>query len=87
AAKQWPKNKVTPFLGTLSEPQDWHTSGRREMAAFSSCVLRPLEWAGFLIESREDGPSNRVSHLFKSPLWCSVLKLDTNDMLRPISVQ
>jgi hypothetical protein len=75
------------FKTLYGEPQDWHTSGWREMAAFSSCVLRPLEWAGFLIESREDGPSNRVCHLFKSPLWCSVLKLDTNDMLRPILVQ
>lgn len=75
------------FKTFYGEPQDWHTSGWREMAAFSSCVLRPLEWAGFLIESREDGPGNHVCHVFKSPLWRSVLKLDTNDMLRPISVQ
>jgi len=75
------------FKTFYGEPQDWHTSGWREMAAFSSCVLRPLEWAGFLIESREDGPGNHVCHVFKNPLWRSVLKLDTNDMLRPISVQ
>ena len=69
------------------QPQDWHAAGWREMAAFSSCVLRPLEWAGLLIGSREDGAGKQARHVFKTPLWRSSLELDTDDMLRPISVQ
>ncbi|MFK7945282.1 MAG: hypothetical protein AB8B85_20530 [Paracoccaceae bacterium] len=75
------------FETFYGEPEDWHTEGWREMAAFSSCVLRPLEWAGLLIETREDGASRHVCHVFKTPLWRSALKLDTDDMLRPMSVQ
>ncbi len=75
------------FETFYGEPQDWHTAGWREMAALSSCVLRPLEWAGLLIETREDGAGKYVHHVFKSPLWRSALNLDTDEMLRPISVQ
>ena len=75
------------FETFFGEPQDWHTTGWREMAAFSSCVLRPLEWAGLVIEAREDGADKQVCHVFKTPLWRSVLNLDTDDMLRPMSVQ
>lgn len=57
------------------------------MAAFSSCVLRPLEWAGLLIETREDGAGKHVYHVFKTPLWRRALNLDTDEMLRPMSVQ
>jgi hypothetical protein len=28
-----------------------------------------------------------VCHVFKTPLWRSALKLDTDDMLQPMSVQ
>jgi hypothetical protein len=69
------------------KPEDWKTAGWREVAAFSSCVLRPLEWAGLLIETREDGAGKQVCHVFKTPLWRSALKLDTDDMLKPMSVQ
>lgn len=75
------------FETFYGEPQDWHTAGWREMAAFSSCVLRPLEWAGLLMETREDGAGKHVHHVFKTPLWRSVLNLDTDEMLRPMSVQ
>jgi len=75
------------FEAFYGEPKDWPTAGWREMAAFSSCVLRPLEWAGLLMETREDGPGKHVCHVFKTPLWRSALKLDTDDMLRPIAVQ
>jgi len=75
------------FETFYGEPQDWHTAGWREMAAFSSCVLRPLEWAGLLIETREDDVGKQVCHVFKTPLWRSALKLETDDMLRPLSVQ
>lgn len=69
------------------EPKDWHTAGWREMAAFSCCVLLPLEWAGLLVETREHSPGKHVCHVFKTPLWRSVLKLDTDAMLKPILVQ
>ncbi|SFP14795.1 hypothetical protein SAMN04488056_12425 [Cohaesibacter marisflavi] len=69
------------------EPQDWHTAGWREMAVFSACVLRPLEWAGLLVETREEGGSKQICHVFKTPLWRSAINLDTDNMLRPISVQ
>jgi hypothetical protein len=57
------------------------------MAAFSSCVLRPLEWAGLLVQTREEREGRRVHHVFKTPLWRSALKLDTDSMLQRVSVQ
>lgn len=75
------------FEAFYGEPEDWHTAGWREMAAFSSCVLRPLEWSGLLSETREDSDSKRVRHVFKTSLWRSALKLETDDMLRPAPVQ
>ena len=75
------------FETIYGEPEDWHTAGWRELAAFSSCVLRPLQWAGLLTEIREDGAGRPVCHLFKTPLWRSALKLDTDDMLRPVAMQ
>lgn len=75
------------FETFYGEPQDWNTAGWRELAAFSSCVLRPLEWAGLLSETRADGPGRRECHVHKTSLWRSALKLDTDDMLKPITVQ
>lgn len=75
------------FKTFYGEPQDWHTAGWREMAVFSSFVLRPLEWAGLLYETREDGEGKQLYHVFKTPLWRSVLNLDSNDMLRQVSLQ
>jgi hypothetical protein len=75
------------FQAFYGVPKDWHTAGWREMAAFSCCVLLPMEWAGLLVETREHSPGKHVCHIFKTPLWRSALKLDTDDMLRPISVQ
>jgi hypothetical protein len=43
--------------------------------------------AGLLIETREDGAGKQVCHVFKTPLWRSALKLDTDDMLKPMLVQ
>ena len=65
----------------------WHTVGWRQMAVFSTCVLQPLEWAGLLMETRETGPGKPVTHVFKTLLWRSALKLDTDGMLQPISIQ
>jgi len=75
------------FVAFYGEEQDWDTAGWREMAAFSSFVLRPLEWAGLLMENREERAGKHVHHVFKTPLWRSALKLDTDEMLYPISVQ
>jgi len=75
------------FETCYGETRDWHTEGWREMVAFSSCVLRPLEWAGFLTETREYGAGPQVCHVFKTPLWRSALKLSTDDRLRSMSVQ
>jgi hypothetical protein len=57
------------------------------MAAVSSCVLRPHEWAGLLVETREEREGKHVHHVFKTPLWRSAMTLDTDDMLLPVSVQ
>jgi len=62
---------------------DWDNANWRQMAAFSHCVLKPLEWSGLISmhESKEEG---RLAHLcFKTQLWRSVLKLDTDHMLTP----
>ncbi|SNS74578.1 hypothetical protein [Antarctobacter heliothermus] len=61
------------FEAFYGEPKDWHTAGWREMSAFSCCVLLPLEWAGLLVETREDSSGKRVCHVFKTPLWRSGL--------------
>jgi hypothetical protein len=74
----------TTFYG---EGHDWDNAGWREMAAFSSCVLRPLEWSGLLVQIAEERAGNQVYHSFKTPLWRSALKLDTDRILQPIPVQ
>lgn len=63
---------------------DWDNGSWRQIAAFSSCVLKPLEWAGLISmqETRELG--GRLAHMiFKTPLWRSVLRLDTDNMVKP----
>ncbi len=75
------------FAVFYGEADDWDNVGWCEMAAFSSCVLRPLEWAGLLAETRETRAGKNVHHVFKTPLWRSVLKLDNDRMLRPLPVQ
>lgn len=75
------------FASFYGENHDWDTAGWREMAAFSSCVLRPLEWAGLLVQTREERGGKHVHHVFKTPLWRSALTLDTDDMLQPFLVQ
>jgi len=75
------------FSAFYGEEHDWDNAGWREMAAFSSCVLRPLEWAGLLVQTHEERGGKHVHHVFKTPLWRSTLMLDTDDMLQPVSVQ
>jgi len=64
-----------------SEGPDWDNAGWRDIAAFSHCVLKPLEWSGLisLHNAEEEGRTKHVC--FKTPLWRSVLKLDIDDML------
>jgi hypothetical protein len=80
-------NERALFAAFYGEDHDWDNAGWREMAAFSSCVLQPLEWVGLLVETREEREGKHVHHVCKTPLWRSVMKLDTDDMLRPVSVQ
>src|SRR6056297_978274 len=57
----------------------------REAAVFSSCVLKPLEWAG-LLDSLASKDENGLTqhHYKKTQLWRSVLELDTNPLLVPM---
>ncbi len=63
------------------EGPDWDNAGWRDMAVFSHCVLKPLEWSGLISvhEAEEAGQSVRVC--FKTPLWRSALKLDSDNLL------
>ncbi len=48
---------------------------------FNVRALRPLAWAGLLIEHRDGG-----DRLFtKSPLWPLALKLETDAFLTPVT--
>lgn len=75
------------FETLFGKVEDWHTSGWRDMAAFSSCVLRPLTWAGLISEMREGDLGSRICHIFKTPLWRSAIELETDAQLAPICVQ
>lgn len=75
------------FAAFHGKESSWGTDGWRELAVFSSCVLRPLEWAGLLAETREKRDGRHIHHVFKTPLWRSVLKLETDDLLTPVPVQ
>lgn len=67
---------------------DWDNKLWREIAAFSACVLRPLEWAGFFTLQDEGLASGKtVRHVFKTTLWRSALKLDLDGQLPRYSVQ
>ncbi len=75
------------FAAFYGEDHDWDNAGWSEMAAFSCCVLQPLEWAGLLVQTRNLRDGKRIHHVFKTPLWRSAMKLDTDDTLRPVSIQ
>ena len=75
------------FAAFYGDGPNWDNDGWREMAAFSACVLRPLEWSGLLIQT-EDAPDTRATRqIFKTPLWRSALRLDTDHMLLPVQLQ
>lgn len=57
--------------------------GWREFGTFRSCVLIPLCWAGLLAEVAEPRQRLAERQYFKTPLWRSALRLDTDNALRP----
>lgn len=66
------------------EGPDWDNGGWRQIAAFSACVVKPLEWAGLISMQEIREPNGRLTHMIiKTPLWRSVLRLDTDGMARP----
>ena len=75
------------FTAFYGQDHDWDNAGWREMAAFSSCVLRPLEWAGLLVQTQDEREGEHVHHVFKAPLWRSAMKQDTDNLLLPLTVQ
>jgi len=75
------------FAAFYGDEHDWDNAGWREMAAFSSCVLRPLEWVGLLVQTREEREGRHVHHVFKTPLWRSALSLNTDNTLKSMPTQ
>jgi len=75
------------FAAFYCDEYDWDNAGWREMAAFSSCVLRLLEWAGLLVQTQVGREGRNMHNEFKTSLWRSALKLDTDDMLRSVILQ
>lgn len=60
----------------------WVSGNWREAAAFSACVLKPLEWAGLLDCVESTGPDGiPENHYVKTQLWRSVLELETDPLL------
>ena len=65
------------FYGKLSDaPMAW-----RATSAFYSCVLRPLCWAGLLLEHRTQGSKRSDAVYLKTALWPAWLQLDTDDIV------
>ena len=67
------------FYGKLSDaPMAW-----RATSAFYSCVLRPMRWAGLLLEHKDQGSKRSEAVYLKTPLWPAWLQLDTDDIVSP----
>lgn len=67
------------------EGPNWDNDGWRQIGVFSSCVLKPLEWAGFITSQEASEPDGRSAHMiFKTPLWRSVLRLETDRLVNPM---
>lgn len=64
---------VALYKKFYGEPEGDRTAARQEIYVFKACVLRPLEWAGLIIPTHDQGSEMGAVHLFKSPLWRSVL--------------
>ncbi|WP_334068054.1 hypothetical protein [Nereida ignava] len=67
------------FYGPLGDkPMAW-----RATSAFYSCVLRPLCWAGLLLEHKDQRSKRSESVYLKTPLWPAWLQLDTDGIVEP----
>lgn len=78
-------NEKDLFKALYGYEATWIDGNWREAAAFSSGVLKPLEWAGFLDCVASTGPDGiPESHYVKTQLWRAVLELDTDPLLAPI---
>lgn len=65
----------------------WTAGNWREAAVFSSCVLKPLEWAGLLNHTEAKGADGITErHYFKTDLWRSALSLETDALLKPVQL-
>ena len=68
-------------------PNDERAGSWRELEIFSACVFQPLQWAGLIQLVPDEASGYCTDHVFKTPLWRSVFKLDSDDMLQPLTVQ
>ena len=59
-------------------PMSWRKTG-----PFYSCVLRPLSWAGLLSQPEVQNKPSSEKDYFKTPLWRSALKLETDRLVQP----
>lgn len=75
------------YQALYGPPKDEYAGGWRELGMFSACVLRPLAWAGLIQIIPDEASGYCTDHVFKTPLWRTVLKLDTDDLLHPVTVQ
>ena len=67
------------FYGPLSDgPMAW-----RATSGFYCCVLRPLCWAGVLLEHWDQGSKRSEAVYLKTPLWAAWLQLDTDNIVQP----
>lgn len=67
------------FVHWAVENFAWPGKSAEEMLRYSK--------AGLLVQLLEEREGKHVHHVFKTPLWRSTMKLDTDDRLRPVSVQ
>jgi len=69
------------YFGASGKQRAVYNAGWRDIAAFSHCVLKPLEWSG-LISIHDSEEAGRSAHVgCTTPLWRLVLKQSTDDML------
>ena len=75
------------FAAFYGVAHDFPHEGWQAIYAFSAGIMRPLDWAGLLARTPYQREGKYGHHVFKTPLWRSALKLNTDAMLRPVSVQ
>lgn len=63
------------FVHWAVENFAWPGKSAEEMLRYSK--------AGLLVQTLEEREGKVVHHVFKTPLWRSAMKLDTDDRLRP----